>query len=262
MSPEYLDVQRDRIYLPGRDSLVGRTALNRQTTLILDIQSDPEYGYKDHAKIGNLRTILGVPLLRSGELIGVIALARQQVQPYTDKQIELVTTFADQAVIAIENARLFEEVQARNRELTEALEQQTATSSILRVIAASPTNVQPVLEAIAESAGRLCDAFDSIIFLQDQDLLVLGAHHGAIPIDWTSRPITRDWVTGRAFIDRLPVHVHDLSVRSARVTGRYLLYRSCAKASLLEPLPSDGSKFAHSAKSRSTFSPPLPIRPQ
>jgi GAF domain-containing protein/anti-sigma regulatory factor (Ser/Thr protein kinase) len=210
LSPEYLDVQRDRIYLPGRDSLVGRTALNRQTTLILDIQSDPEYGYKDHAKIGNLRTILGVPLLRSGELIGVIALARQQVEPYTDKQVALVTTFADQAVIAIENARLFEEVQARNRELTEALEQQTATSGILRVIAASPTNVQPVLEAIAESAGRLCDAFDSIIFLQDQDVLVLGAHHGAIPLDFTSRPITRDWVTGRAFIDRKPVHVHDL----------------------------------------------------
>jgi signal transduction histidine kinase len=135
---------------------------------------------------------------------------RREVRPFTEKQIELVTNFAHQAVIAIENVRLFHEVQARTRELSEALEQQTATSEILGVIAASPRNIQPVLQAVAESACRLCEAYDSVIRLCEGKWLRVRAHHGPIPVDFVGSPIGRGWVTGRAFVDREPVHVHDL----------------------------------------------------
>ncbi|TMJ34454.1 MAG: GAF domain-containing protein, partial [Alphaproteobacteria bacterium] len=209
-SPEYLETQRERVYRPGTDSLAGRTALNMRVTVIDDAWEDPEYGYKDLARLGNFRTMLGVPLLRSGDLIGVLGLVHQHVEPFTDRQIEMVTTFADQAAIAIENTRLFEELQARNRELTEALEQQTATGTILRSIAASPTDVRPVLTTVAESAARLCEAYDAAILLAEGDALCVRAHHGPIPIDFANWPIGRDWVTGRAYIDRKPVHVHDL----------------------------------------------------
>src|SRR5207244_10453478 len=132
-----------------------------------------------------------------------------EVRPFSEKQIELLKTFADQAVIAIENVRLFEEVKARNRELAESLEQQTATSAILRAIAASPTDIQPVLDAVTENAGQLCDAYDTTIFLLRGDTLSVAAHRGAIPIDFVELPVRRDVVTGRAVLDRAPVHIRD-----------------------------------------------------
>ncbi len=121
---------------------------------IPDVDADPEYRFSEAQRLASFRTILGVPLMREGTPIGVIVLTRSSVRPFTEKQIELMTTFADQAVIAIENVRLFEAEQQRTRELTESLEYQTATGDILRVISSSPTDVQPVLEAIAESATR------------------------------------------------------------------------------------------------------------
>jgi signal transduction histidine kinase/putative methionine-R-sulfoxide reductase with GAF domain len=194
----------------GAGTLAGRVLLEGHTVHIPDVLADREYTFSEAQRITGFQSGLGVPLMREGIPIGVIVLWRKQVRPFTDKQIELVTTFADQAVIAIENVRLFDEVQARTRELSEALEQQTATSEILGVIAAFPTNIQPVLQAVAESACRLCEAYDSVIRLCEGERLRVRAHHGPIPVDFVGSPIGRGWVTGRAFVDREPVHVHDL----------------------------------------------------
>ena len=119
--------------------------------------------------------MLDVPLLREGVPIGVLGLTRSAVRPFTDKQIELATTFADQAVVAIENVRLFKELQARNRDLTEALEQQTATSEILRVISSSPTDAQPVFDLIARSAMTLCNARYCLVCRVEGDFLHLAS---------------------------------------------------------------------------------------
>jgi K+-sensing histidine kinase KdpD len=132
------------------------------------------------ARSYGFRTALNVPLLRGAEVIGTISIRRSEVRPFTEKQIALLETFADQAVIAIENVRLFNELQARNHELTEALERQTATADILRVISSSPTDLQPVLDSVAASAAKLSNADDGSIFLADGNILRLLAHHGSM----------------------------------------------------------------------------------
>jgi len=199
---------------PIAGSALGRVVATKQPAQIADVQAEPVYhtdpARADYLKLTGARTLITVPMLKENELVGAIAIYRQEVHPFTDKQIELVTNFANQAVIAIENVRLFDEVQARTRELSEALEQQTATSEILGVIAASPTDIQPVLQAVAESACRICEAYDSVIRLCEGELLRVRAHHSPIPVDFGGSPIGRGWVTGRAFVDREPVHVHDL----------------------------------------------------
>jgi hypothetical protein len=129
-------------------------------------------------RIGKYRTALGVPLLREGVPIGVLAITRSSVRPFSDKQIELATTFADQAVIAIENVRLFDEVQARTRELTESLEQQTATSEILGVISRSPGELKPVFETMLANATRLCEAEFGTLVLYEGDACRHVADHG------------------------------------------------------------------------------------
>ena len=143
---------------PGRGSCVGRTVLEGRPVQIADVLADSEYEFPDVAKLGRFRTMLGVPLLREGVPIGVIVLQRTEVRPFTEKQIGLATTFADQAVIAIENVRLFDEVQTRSRELSESLEQQTATANVLRVISSSPGELAPVFETILANATRICEA--------------------------------------------------------------------------------------------------------
>ena len=169
-------------FLPGRGSVTGRALLERATVQILDAQSDPEYELGQAQTLGGYRTMIGAPLLREGSPIGVFGLSRRSVRPFTDKQMELLTTFADQAVIAIENARLFEEVQARTAELQESLTQQTATADVLKVISRSALDLQRVLDTLVESAARLCEAKDAAIFQVDGDRLRMVAHHGSIPM--------------------------------------------------------------------------------
>ena len=122
------------------------------------MRADPEFSFAEAQRLGDFRTVLGVPMMRDGIPLGVVALARSQVRPFAEKQIELVTTFADQAVIAIENVRLFEAEQQRRRELSEALEQQTGTSEVLQVISSSPGELEPVFEALLANAKQLCGA--------------------------------------------------------------------------------------------------------
>ena len=139
-------------------------------------------------------------------------------------------------MIAIENARLFDEVQAKTRDLTEALTYQTGSSNILKVIASSPTDVGPVLKAIVENACELCDAYDAVVVLKDGDDLRFSAHHGPIPIGLETWPINRNWTAGRAFVDKRPVHVHDLFDSADFPDGRELARRMGHRSILSVPL--------------------------
>src|SRR5262249_38395978 len=163
----------------GRGSIAGRTVVEGKAVHVADVLADPEFQFKEAAKVGGSRTMLGVPLLREGKPIGVIALHRTSVRPFSEKQIELVQTFADQAVIAIENVRLFDEVQARTRELSESLEQQTATSEVLRVISSSPGELEPVFQVMLENATRICEAKFGSLYLYDGARFRVGALHNA-----------------------------------------------------------------------------------
>jgi len=241
--PELRDFfERNPIRPTDRGTVVGRVVLERRPVHIPDVSADPEFAFKEvGAQRGSpLRTILGVPMLRESALIGVIVIRRTEVQPFTEKQIELVTTFADQAVIAIENVRLFHELQARNRDLTEALEQQTATSEILGVIASSPTDIQPVLDAVAKSAARLCDAREVAIFRRDGDTLQRVANVGTVS-DIERIPITRGSVNGRAIVDKQIIHVPDLMVMDKEFPeGAQIQKQLGHRTSLVAPLLREG----------------------
>jgi GAF domain-containing protein len=198
----------------GLDAPPARWVREHGTLHVPDIRAQTDIPFVFPS---TLRTFLIVPLRQQAELIGTLAARRIEVRPFTPAQIKLLETFADQAVIAIENVRLFNELDTRNRQLTEALEQQTATSEILSVIASSPTDIQPVLDAVAENAARLCEANDAVIFRREENTLQRVAIYGSLPqapVGEEARPLNRGSVAGRAVVDRQTVHIHDMAAES------------------------------------------------
>jgi two-component system, NtrC family, sensor kinase len=225
-TPEQLDAFR-RVYPlpPSRTSVVAEAVLDRTVIHVRDFDdlSTPSASRQMAHAVGH-RSLLAVPMLRNGNPIGAISVGRREfrgtARPFSDREIDLVRTFADQAVIAIENVRLFKELQEKNRSLTEAhaqvtesLEQQTATGEILHVISSSPTDIQPVFDAVAESAARLCEAFDAAVHCVEGDRLHLVAHCGSNPsgaIGEFTIPLVRGTVIGRSVLDGRTVHVADV----------------------------------------------------
>jgi GAF domain-containing protein len=216
-SPEYIEYHKNVTFAPGQGSLTGRVLLEGKPVQITDVLADPEYRNPEPQRLGGYRTHLGVPLLRDGSPIGVILVSRREVRPFDNKQIKLVTTFADQAVIAIENTRLFEEVQSRTKELQQALEYQTATSDVLNVISRSPNQLQPVFDAIVQSAVKLCDGlYGALNMFDGEKLLRPTAFHNYTPAAlaavermFPTLPSRRQ-LTGRAILDRAVAQIPDV----------------------------------------------------
>jgi signal transduction histidine kinase len=211
-APEAAEVVHRVFPIPAdRGSVTGRAILTRSVVHVADLASDAEHTRPALLEAG-FRAVLAVPMFRDGAPIGAITVTRRQPEPFSEGEISLLQTFADQAVIAIENVRLFKELEQRNRDLTTALDRQTATSDVLRVIAQSPTDLQPVLNAIAASAVRLCAASDAVIERLAGDRLYNAAHAGSqmkglvgLPL-----PLTRQFPGGRAILDRRPIIIDDI----------------------------------------------------
>jgi signal transduction histidine kinase len=236
-----------RVYpmTPTPDSLGGRTILQRAVVHIPDVRSDPTYGPRAIQEAG-WRTGLGVPLLREGTAIGLVGIWRRDVRPFSDRQIALLQTFADQAVIALENVRLFKDLEVRNADLAETLERQTATAEILRVISQPRIDVQPVLDAILRSAVRLCDGFFAAFFTVKEQHLHLGATHdvpeeafhilrGSFPV-----PLDADLLLTRAARERRVFQVRDIQAEGSP-TRRPLSSAVGERALVAVPMLREGS---------------------
>jgi signal transduction histidine kinase/putative methionine-R-sulfoxide reductase with GAF domain len=225
---------------PGRGNAAARSIAYGTVAEIPDIDADPDYERRDVTGVSNLHSTMAVPMLKDGRPIGAIVVSRSEKGRFSDRQIDLLKTFADQAVIAVENTRLFEEVQARTRELTESLTYQTATSEVLNVISRSKFDLQPVLDTIARTACTLCDEADSTIQLREGDGLRTVAHYGPLAVG-AFRSLDRSWVPGRAVVDRSPIHVHDLlTAQQEFPLGYEIAKRHGHRTSLAIPLLRDG----------------------
>ena len=218
-SPEWFELMQTNPLQPGRETLIGRTLLEGRTVHIPDVLADPEYSAPKAQQLGAFRAALGVPMLRDGIAIGVFMIARRTPRPFTDKQIELATTFADQALIAIENVRLFDEVQGRTRDLSEALEQQTATSEVLKVISSSPGELEPVFNAMLENATRICEAtFGHLWLFEGNAFRAVAVHSKQSFVDQLRRNPVLDLHDNPGIpLDRLAntkqvVHIPDLRI--------------------------------------------------
>jgi GAF domain-containing protein len=212
---------------------------------------------REIARLRGYRSMLFTPLTNNGNPIGLISVTRQEPGTFSAHHVQLVRTFADQAVIAIENVRLFEQVQARTRELSEALTYQTGSSNILSVIASSPTDVAPVLKAIVESACELCEADDAVVVLKEGNDLIFREQHGSIPVVWARQPISRDWAAGRAVVDRKPIHVHDLLSGEGEQfpDSREFALRTGVRTVLSVPLLREGESIGSIVLRRTEFQP-------
>jgi len=230
--------------VPYRGSVVGRTALEGRPMHVVDVLADPDYTWREAQEIGHYRSALGVPLLRGGVPIGVLTLTRTVVRPFSEQQVELATTFADQAVIAIENVRLFDDLQRRTDELTEALDQQRASGEVLAAISSSIADTQPVFDAILASCERLFEGTHVGLMLVRDGMLDAVALRGPGWDDWKKRwprPLDRDTASGIAILDRKVVDFADSDAADfppeTREGARFLEYRSIAAA----PLIADGN---------------------
>ena len=213
----FLEFRRiNPIIKPGPGHPLARVAASRQPLQIADMRTEALYLKKDPSFIAMVdlagaRTLLIVPMFKENDLLGVITIFRQDVRPFTEKQIELVGNFAAHAVIAIENARLLSEFR-------HSLELQTATADVLRIISSSPSDLRPVFDAIAENAARLCQGFDVYVQLREGNLVRYVAHYGGIipssPAVGGTRLLTRDLVIGRAMFESRAIHLLDAQAES------------------------------------------------
>src|SRR5215469_14179215 len=184
--PEYADIRLREPFRPHPKAGLAHVARTKQIAHTEDLRTQPPYLEGDPAVVAiadlaGARTIINVPMLKADRLVGTISIFRQEVRPFTDEQIELVSNFAKQAVIAIENARLLDELRQRTSDLTEALEQQTATSEVLEVISTSPGALDPVFEAMLEKATRICEAKFGFLWLAERDGFRAVAFHNVPP---------------------------------------------------------------------------------
>ena len=216
-SEELVAYARSHPLSAGADSATARVARDRQTVHIPDVLADPDYAASEYQRLGNYRTILAVPLLREGVPIGVFIMTREAVHPFNRRQIELLQTFTDQAVIAIENARLLDEVQARTRDLEEALAQQTATADVLKVISRSMLDLDSVLQTLIDTAVRLARGSRGTIFLQRGDALIASAFHSNVNDELREYLANASWrldgdtPPAQAAREGRAVHIPDLS---------------------------------------------------
>jgi GAF domain-containing protein len=215
--PAFEELRRRNAVIPLEQSILGPLVRTKKLVHVADITTEEPYASSPLAKAGGARTALGVPMLREDELVGVVAIYHQDVRPFTNRQIELLQNFAAQAVIAIENARLLNELRQRTDDITESLEQQTATSEVLKVISGSPGDLDPVFRAVLANATQLCEASYGTLWLTEGDAFCTVASHGDLPRagvePWKSGNLYRpgpDVPLGRVAKTRQPVHVSDM----------------------------------------------------